>query len=486
MLFATPIRRTLAVALVLVVFLWPSHNARAQENNLVPEFNPLCWRLEDCARQRSLISRIPYEQMSDDQKKAGWVTGETPCNQSGWGKCLPAGTTRTEIIFGGKQQFANVGEFIQLMYRYAVGIASILSVIMIMVAGFQYVTSGGNSEALSSAKKRMAGAFSGLILAFLSYAILTLINPALTRFRLPQIWMIRQQHLIPQFCSEASSTVFALAAESTDQASKLTATPDFTKGMQYQGDNIKQFTCGRRFYIKDGGGQACFGDVCPANQMCSNVDYSGNVGTYNCIQASILGKITNESPFPFHACVLGYTVGVRYWEKPEIVDTGTFNASNHGSEQELWMVCKDNSISEVDVSISKTFILSDYQTYYMALADSQIDGAVNLCKDKGGEKGFVLKFEMNRGCGWNDENHWIGYEGNSSGRMHTALDLGDDAFFKNGNQLADKGKQINPKYFIPSTLLKSGMVLDVDATKIQYTNNSGENYSAYDALLSGN
>lgn len=481
MFIATPIRRGLIVAFMAAVFLWPFHSVHAQENNLVPEFNPLCWKLDDCARARAKLGRMPYEQMSDDQKKAGWVTGETPCNQEGWGKCLPAGMTRTEIIFGGKQQFANVGEFIQVMYRYAVGVASVLSVIMIIVAGFQYATSGGNSEALTSAKKRMAGAFSGLILAFLSYAILTLINPALTRFRLPQIWMIREQHLVPQFCGTSPSSTFAFAAEKDNQSSKPTGAPDFTKGIQYQGDDIKQFECGRRFYIKDGGGQTCFGDVCSSGQMCANVDYSGNLGSYNCIQANILGRITNDKGLQQTGCLAGLTpFGTNGWETPEIVDTAIFN---NDSEQELWMVCKDNSMHEVTGEISKIFTFPKYQSYYITLALSQIEAAANGCSAKGGEKGFVIKFEMNTDCSTIDQDHWIGYDGVSGGSTHETVDLGDTTFFKNNTSLAQYAQNIKDQYFIPSAVMKKGIILNMDATKVHAITGNDDRNQIYQSLM---
>ena len=133
----------------------------------------------------------------------GWVQ-ETPCiGGSGgkqWGKCLAAGRTVTEISFGGQTTFAHMGEFIIVVYNYALRIASILAVVMIIVAGIQWVTSGGNSESITSAKKRIAGAMMGLFIAFLSYFILQAINPSLLSLRLPQVWMIKTIKLPPEFC----------------------------------------------------------------------------------------------------------------------------------------------------------------------------------------------------------------------------------------------------------------------------------------------
>lgn len=87
---------------------------------------------------------------------------------------------------GGKQVFiysTYLGEYIIALYQYAVAIASLLAVIMIIIAGFEWVVSGGNQESIGQAKKRITNAITGLVLAVGSYTILYTINPELVRFR---------------------------------------------------------------------------------------------------------------------------------------------------------------------------------------------------------------------------------------------------------------------------------------------------------------
>ncbi len=76
-----------------------------------------------------------------------------------------------------------LGEYIAAVYKYAVTIASLVAVIMVIVAGFQWTASGGSPEMITSAKKRLVGAVTGLILAVGSYVILYAINPELVQFR---------------------------------------------------------------------------------------------------------------------------------------------------------------------------------------------------------------------------------------------------------------------------------------------------------------
>lgn len=90
-------------------------------------------------------------------------------------------------------QIPFLGEYIAAIYRYAIGVAVILAIFMIIVSGFQWAFSGGSQDAIGGAKKRIVGAVSGLILAVSSYAILYTINPELVRFRSLTITYIEGQ-----------------------------------------------------------------------------------------------------------------------------------------------------------------------------------------------------------------------------------------------------------------------------------------------------
>lgn len=60
---------------------------------------------------------------------------------------------------------------------WAFAIAGILAFIMIVFAGFQYLTAGGNASQQKDAQERIANAIIGLILLFSFYLILHTINP---------------------------------------------------------------------------------------------------------------------------------------------------------------------------------------------------------------------------------------------------------------------------------------------------------------------
>lgn len=80
-------------------------------------------------------------------------------------------------------QIPFLGEYITAIYRYAVGIVSIIAILVIIVSGVQWTVSGGDQTTISNAKERILNALVGMALALGSYVILYTINPELVEFR---------------------------------------------------------------------------------------------------------------------------------------------------------------------------------------------------------------------------------------------------------------------------------------------------------------
>ncbi len=280
-------KRKIFLVLLVGMFLLPVLPARSADSSLIPEFNPICWEEAECLKVRK-----DFGASSADAPK-GFLKNEAPCDKEGWGKCLPAGVIETEVKFGGQTQFKDVGQFILVNYNYALSIAGILAAVMIIIAGAQYVTSGGNSEAISSAKKRIGGALIGLLIAYLSYVILNTINPALVNLRLPQTFMIKTNSLTPEFCSQAaSSSVFAFAGEPGVKVDKTKSeAADFS--LSY---NPKDFICGKQYYVKKSGGAICKGDVCDPGNVCyQNKDLKEEFP--KCVVGMLAGTIKGDPGF---------------------------------------------------------------------------------------------------------------------------------------------------------------------------------------------
>jgi len=77
----------------------------------------------------------------------------------------------------------NLSGYFNDVFRVGVGVAAFLAVIMLMLGGFQYLTSDIPGQK-SDGKERMSGAILGLLLILLSVVLLNVINPDITGLKL--------------------------------------------------------------------------------------------------------------------------------------------------------------------------------------------------------------------------------------------------------------------------------------------------------------
>lgn len=71
----------------------------------------------------------------------------------------------------------NLATYLRGIFRMLLIVAVVLSVIMIVIAGFQYVASSANPQGKGEARKRLSGALIGLVLALGSWLLLDTVNP---------------------------------------------------------------------------------------------------------------------------------------------------------------------------------------------------------------------------------------------------------------------------------------------------------------------
>lgn len=128
-----------------------------------------------------------------------------------------------------------LGEYISQIYRYLLTFGTIVAVIMIIFSGLQWILSAGNSDVISTQKKRILGVLIGLILLFSSYTILYIINPYLVNFNDLKILYIKQELFSVQ--EESDNTDFTELQNLTDKIKK----PDWT----YQSFDCNKWTSKR-------------------------------------------------------------------------------------------------------------------------------------------------------------------------------------------------------------------------------------------------
>jgi hypothetical protein len=93
------------------------------------------------------------------------------------------GYTLLEPISVGITTFygGTLSTYLEMIFAFAISIAGILAVLMIVIGGIQYMTAYGNPGRLQNAKDRIFYAILGLLLAISAWLILYTINPDLIK-----------------------------------------------------------------------------------------------------------------------------------------------------------------------------------------------------------------------------------------------------------------------------------------------------------------
>lgn len=78
---------------------------------------------------------------------------------------------------------AGLAPCIQKIYLFSLGLGALIAMFMVVLAGYRYMTAQGNAEQVESAKGAFASAFIGLIIIFIAFILLYLINPDLVKFK---------------------------------------------------------------------------------------------------------------------------------------------------------------------------------------------------------------------------------------------------------------------------------------------------------------
>jgi type IV secretory pathway VirB2 component (pilin) len=83
----------------------------------------------------------------------------------------------------GDQQTTLMGVYINGLYRFLLGVAALVAVLMVIIAGFQWMTARGNASNVTKAKSRLENVVVGLILLLGAATIATAIDPRTVNFK---------------------------------------------------------------------------------------------------------------------------------------------------------------------------------------------------------------------------------------------------------------------------------------------------------------
>lgn len=445
-----------------------------------------CWVKDRCISKRT---ELAIDTLTQTQINEGFVQDDSTiaaCGGKQWNKkdvgfCLPAGLSTTKISFGGETKFSDIGVFIKYMYRYTIWVAGILAAAMIVVAGFEWAASGGNSDSISSAKKRIAGATAGLILLVLSYTVLNTINPYLVNFRLPQVWLINGQGMAPYCSSLDESDGVELLGDQGQKFSDAQKTEKFKTGSFEL--KPKQSECGKEYLFSSGGGQSCKGTACAAGNVCIR---DANDKNEACKTGLVGGRIYNTSlgssalanANSFWADVLGgvgsAVTGINFYEFPWVPETSPWDTNFIG----LTATCTNGNTSKVDgsshtLSVNQADLVEAYTI--VGISEANLQNAIDKCGGQEFFRGFAIFAIFNSpNNAFNDEAHILGRTADGQ-----AKDLGDldTAITKYYNyDIASKiARNIEPTYYMTKEQVMQGTPININLADVcaVYSN---ENY----------
>ena len=104
---------------------------------------------------------------------AALIGGEDGSNQIQHGACTTTGSSSTDCTNGNPQ--GSFTDFITKIVNIFSIVVGAVSVIMIIVGGFRYIISGGDSGNVSSAKNTIMYAIIGLIIVLLAQIIVNFV-----------------------------------------------------------------------------------------------------------------------------------------------------------------------------------------------------------------------------------------------------------------------------------------------------------------------
>ncbi len=86
------------------------------------------------------------------------------------------------IVVDGFVEYNLVGLYIEAMYKWVLGAASLLAIVMLMLGGLQYMLARGKPEGIGKAKKRIRNSITGIVLLFAAFSIAYMVDPGSTTF----------------------------------------------------------------------------------------------------------------------------------------------------------------------------------------------------------------------------------------------------------------------------------------------------------------
>jgi len=86
-----------------------------------------------------------------------------------------------------------IAQYFALGYRFFVAALAVIAIVIVMWGGFKRIMAAGSPERIKSANETIIGAITGVVIALISYSLLSLINPALVSLKSLDIYQVSRE-----------------------------------------------------------------------------------------------------------------------------------------------------------------------------------------------------------------------------------------------------------------------------------------------------
>lgn len=128
--------------------------------------------------------------------------------------------TKLNVSIGDLKTVEDLGVYFEALYKFILAAAVLISVVMVMVGGFQYALGAGAPEQISKGKERIKNGIIGVTLLLMAVLIVQTVNPQLLKLQPPRLTLVRPVELGGKSCEDFLAAGHIVT---TDAAEKVQA-----------------------------------------------------------------------------------------------------------------------------------------------------------------------------------------------------------------------------------------------------------------------
>ncbi len=187
----------------------------AVSGGYTPDQNKMCWTKIQCE-----TTGFEGAGLRDGGKVAGNWGGQAGECTKGKGYCyVPPGTNgyavNLSVPIGDMSTVTDIGRYVERVYVVLLALGALLAVAIFVVAGFLWMTSGGNAGQVARARGMMMNALVGLVLLFGAYTIASFLDPRLAQLALFRVPVAQQVLKVTDDCAKLAEAGYTIGTNGT-------------------------------------------------------------------------------------------------------------------------------------------------------------------------------------------------------------------------------------------------------------------------------